>query len=235
MRRVIVLVIAAIIVAVALASAAVAAAGAAKIDAGKTVTWVNATKLKYIDIGNNTYILLKENGTPWIINGHVAKIKIVGWLNATYVRLQYVGNGTYILLTEDGKPLVINGHVAKIRIVNSDSAISETSKIGPSIIISSIPISGSLLPQTGMSYGPFTSALAIDVSITWTPSSQTLGIGILDASSGQGYARWFTGGSATISFNTDPNEGYYIVILSYSVNTQVINYNGIITTYIWQY
>lgn len=89
----------------------------------------------------------------------------------------YVVNGTYIiLLKEDGTPFTVNGHVVKIKIINGTSgSASAASKTEPDITVVNIPISGSLPPQTYDIYGPFTSALQIDVSVTWTPASQILG------------------------------------------------------------
>ncbi len=42
-------------------------------------------------------------------------------------------------------------------------------------------------------YGAFTSTVAIDVSVQWTPGFETLGIAILDANTGTGYGYWYTG------------------------------------------
>lgn len=124
----------------------------------------------------------------------------------------------------------------KITIISekTEKTIGDLILITPKIIREEIKISGSLAPGMGQSYGAFSSCLQIEVSITWTPSDQIVGIAIVDAETGQGYGYWFTGGSARVSFSTDWTKTYYILILSHPENTEVINYNGKIITWTWK-
>lgn len=105
--------------------------------------------------------------------------------------------------------------------------------VEPELIKVTVPISGSLPPETYYPYGPYSSCVAIEVSATWTSSDQTLGIGLRDAKTGVGVVRWFTGGSAWTQFQTDWTRSYYIDIFGYYLNTKTITYNGTITLYIW--
>lgn len=109
----------------------------------------------------------------------------------------------------------------------------ELAVVEPRIIREDIPISGSLTPGTFRDYGPYSSAVAIAVSVTWAPGDQTLGIAIADAGTGEGYGYWYTGGSAWVQFSTDWTRSYYIFILSHKDNTKTITYSGRITLYIW--
>ncbi len=137
----------------------------------------------------------------------------------------------YLELSESGKPIV---KVMKAICHYKDTEVTETfAVVEPKLIIIEYPISGSLPPGYGHRYGKFCSCIQIEVEVTWTPGDQVLGICIVNADTGEGYGRWYTGGSAVAVFGTDWTRCYYIYILSYQGNTKIITYNGIIRCYVW--
>ncbi len=64
------------------------------------------------------------------------------------------------------------------------------------LIIIEYLISGSLGPGYGHLYGKFCSCVQTEVKLAWALSDQVLGIGIVDADTGEGIVRWYTGSSA---------------------------------------
>jgi hypothetical protein len=78
-----------------------------------------------------------------------------------------------------------------------------------------------LSPYSGTLIGPFTlsSGQELGVYVTWSPSSATIFIGIVNFNTGTGYGGYVSGGSAFALFN--PGAGtWYVLILnpnSYSV------------------
>ncbi|MBS7613289.1 hypothetical protein KEJ48_03460 [Candidatus Bathyarchaeota archaeon] len=136
----------------------------------------------------------------------------------------------YPELTE-GRPIV--KATKYICISNDTGDVHIIMLVEPKLIIIEHPISGSLAPGYFHRYGKFCSCVQIEVEMTWTPSDQVLGIGIVDADTGEGIVRWYTGGSAVAVFTTDWMKCYYIAIISYMYNTKTINYSGIIRAYVW--
>ena len=115
----------------------------------------------------------------------------------------------------------------------SSSKFNKITVIEPDVLKANVPISGTVQPGYYDEYGVFTSTVAIDVSVQWTPGFETLGIAILDANTGTGYGYWYTGGSASASFGTTLGHSYYVLIINYAGNTQTIYYEGTITLYIY--
>jgi hypothetical protein len=143
----------------------------------------------------------------------------------------------YFKLLEEGK-LTIEAEKYVCYDPNTGWVIETYALIEPKIIRVDIPISGSLAPGTGHRYPPppnppYSSCVAIAVSVTWTPGEQWLGIAIADADTGEAYGYWYTGGSASRTFSTDWMGRYYILILSHPGNTKSITYSGTITLYMW--
>lgn len=105
--------------------------------------------------------------------------------------------------------------------------------VEPELVIIEYPISGSLFPGYFHLYGKFCSCVQIEVKVTWAPSDQVLGVGIVDADTGKVHGYWYIGGSATAVFSTDWIKCYYIAILSYIDSAKTIRYSGIIRAYVW--
>ncbi len=159
--------------------------------------------------------------------GLTAKFREPDFLVFTYKK--------YLKYLEEGKLGPVKGRVQIVTLTgrSTDGQREVLALVKPELTKLRVSISGSLTPGTFHKYGPYTSCLAIEVSVTWTPSNQMLGIGIVDAETGEGYGYWFTGGSAQVQFTTDWTKSYYIYILSYENNTETITYSGTITLYIW--
>ena len=70
-----------------------------------------------------------------------------------------------------------------------------------------------LPPNTGVLVGPVTLSTGqeLAVYVTWTPSSATLLIGVINANTWSGYGEYVSGGSAFIIFNPGPGSWYALV------------------------
>ncbi|MEM2848646.1 MAG: hypothetical protein QXI36_00020 [Candidatus Bathyarchaeia archaeon] len=137
----------------------------------------------------------------------------------------------YLKLSEEGKPMI---KATKFLCATNDTGdLPAIMVVEPKLIIREYPISGSLPPGYYHRYGKFCSCIQIEVKVTWTPGDQLLGIAIADATTGEGYGRWYSGGSAIAVFSTDSTKCYYIYILNYSGNTKTIAYSGVIRLYVW--
>lgn len=110
----------------------------------------------------------------------------------------------------------------------------EKAEVQPLGIRITIQISGVIEPGTADLYGPYSSNVAIQVSVTWTPTDQVLDVICFDAATGQGTGYRLTGGSGFASFSTDWTKKYYVLIGNPSPpNTKTITYSGTIFRYIW--
>jgi hypothetical protein len=138
----------------------------------------------------------------------------------------------YLQLRQEGK-LTVEAKKVVVSSVENAGVTWVFALIEPEIIEVVVPIGGSLTPGTGHRYGPYSSCVAIAVSVTWTPGDQALGILIADADTGEGYGYFYTGGSAYVQFSTDWTRSYYILIASIPDNTKDITYSGTIRLYIW--
>ncbi|MGC9179422.1 MAG: hypothetical protein ACP5GZ_04330 [Vulcanisaeta sp.] len=86
-------------------------------------------------------------------------------------------------------------------------------------------IDPSLAPYTGVLIGPFylsSSNEGIAVYVTWSPSSATLFIGVVNANTGSGYGVKDTGGSAFVVFF--PGVGSWYVMI-YNLSPYYVNAN----------
>ena len=91
-------------------------------------------------------------------------------------------------------------------------------------------ISGTLNPGKSDRYGPYTSAVSLAVSVTWTPSDQLLSIMLYCVETGSQSLKIFYGGSAYASWSLDYNKTCYIYVASPALsNTKTLRYSGVIT------
>ncbi|MFP3161025.1 MAG: hypothetical protein RXQ95_06265 [Vulcanisaeta sp.] len=84
-----------------------------------------------------------------------------------------------------------------------------------------------LSPYSGVLIGPFTlsSGQELGVYVTWSPSSATILVGVVNAQTGSGYGVYVSGGSVFVIFNPGPGQWYVFIFNpnSYSVTiNQVI-------------
>jgi hypothetical protein len=95
------------------------------------------------------------------------------------------------------------------------------------------PISGTLAPSYADPYGPYYGAIAICVSVSWTPADQVLDVIIFDKATGQGYLYRLTSGSASTPCPSTRNWKEPIVLIGNPkpLNTKTITYSGTITRY----
>ncbi len=95
-------------------------------------------------------------------------------------------------------------------------------------ILTTYQIGGSLAVDKADLYGPwyFTNGKEVSVSLSWTPTSSSIRIGLQDSS---GIIHYVTrsGGSGTVNFTVNEADNYHIVI--WNIGPNAINYNGYIT------
>ena len=104
--------------------------------------------------------------------------------------------------------------------------IKEVTTLKLKVIPPTHRIDPALAPYSGVLIGPFylsSSNEGIDVYISWSPSSATLLVGVVNANTGYGYGVTVTGGSAFVIFY--PGAGsWYVMIYNdspYYVNANV--------------
>ncbi|MGC9050716.1 hypothetical protein [Pyrobaculum sp.] len=224
----------------ALAAAAVAAAlgaGAFKV----TFTYENGV-VKMVDPqgGVHTVALnLKEgvkkveirllpNGSAVVLEGGrpiaiIKKIVMRGG-EARRVEFRLLPNGT--LLVIDGGKVWSKGRIE--RRGGGEGASQAGEKPSPDIIKSPQPISGSLPPGTGDSYGPYTGLINIEFSVSWSPTGY-LCLGYVDLKTGSGPGICSYGQRASASFSLDPSQN--IIAVVYNPNSYSITYSGTLTLY----
>ncbi|WP_148224635.1 hypothetical protein [Vulcanisaeta moutnovskia] len=83
-------------------------------------------------------------------------------------------------------------------------------------------IDPTLPPNTGVLIGPYTlsSGQELGVYVTWSPSSATLFVGVINANTWSGYGGYVSGGSALLIFN--PGYGSWYVLV-YNVSPYTVS------------
>ena len=102
----------------------------------------------------------------------------------------------------------------------------QVEEVGP---LATYEISGTLDPNQCDCYGPwyFSPGETVTISISWTPTSSTVDVGILSASSGIYYYVPCTGGGCSHTFVVNVGGYYYPCICNEGPDT--IHYNGYLT------
>jgi len=124
-----------------------------------------------------------------------------------------------------------------IRIVNS---LPDNWRYGDTVVLieprlnyATFKIEGTLSPSEGHLYNHLRSCACIEVSLSWTPDDQVIGIMVFNTETGEGQLAWCIGGSVDIPFEISWEGCYAILILSHPSNTQAINYSGKVILWIW--
>ena len=110
------------------------------------------------------------------------------------------------------------------------SSVYAESKPEPKVWNVNYPVSGTLNPGESDRYGPYTSAVSLAVSVTWTPQDQSLSIMLYCVETGSQSLKIFYGGSGYVSWSLDYNKTYYVYVASPALsNTKTLRYSGVIT------
>jgi hypothetical protein len=169
--------------------------------------------------------------------GKVVAQATVRFVNLTVVRAEakLEGNLLKIIDPRTGR-VVAQGMV--IRFVNSSAvrAVPEAApsndveryEIKPAIIRVTVPIPGTLPPNSGNAYGPYSGAIDLQIQLSWSPASYVCA-GYVDASTGSGPATCVYGTSVSADFSINPSETIYAIVTNSGPNT--ITYSGTLTLY----
>jgi len=103
--------------------------------------------------------------------------------------------------------------------------------IEPNVWHIDVPISGAnLQPGYGDPFGPYSGYIYVSISLSWSPSSQPVDVGIQYTDSNIIIAHRLTGGSSSTGFNVDPTKSFYVWVVNPDSNsTNITSYQGIIS------
>jgi len=189
---------------------------------------------------NGYYKVKLEGNLLKIIDPRTGKVidqMVIRFVNLTVIRaeVKLEGNLLKIIDPRTGK-VVAQGIV--IRFVNSSAvrAVPEAApsngveryEIKPAIIRVTVPISGTLPPNSGNAYGPYSGAIDLQIQLSWSPASYVC-VGYVDASTGSGPATCTYGTSVSADFSINPSETIYAIVTNSGPNT--ITYSGTLTLY----
>jgi len=167
----------------------------------------------------------------------VAQGIVIRFVNSTVsvYEAKLEGNLLKIIDPRTGK-VVAQGIV--IRFVNSSAvrAVPEAApsngveryEIKPAIMSVTIPISGTLPPNSGDAYGPYSGAIDLQIQLSWSPASYVC-VGYVNASTGSGPATCTYGTSVSADFSINPSETIYVTVGNFGSDT--ITYSGTLTLY----
>jgi len=166
----------------------------------------------------------------------VAQGIVIRFVNLTVVRAEAKLEGNLLKIIDPRTGKVIGQMV--IRFVNSSAvrAVPEAApsngveryEIKPAIIRVTVPISGTLPPNSGNAYGPYSGAIDLQIQLSWSPASYVC-VGYVDASTGSGPATCTYGTSVSADFSINPSETIYAIVTNSGPNT--ITYSGTLTLY----
>lgn len=138
------------------------------------------------------------------------------------------------LLPNDTLLLVDHGKVwAKAKLVKKDGQINETASATtaeerPDLTKAQQPISGTLEPYSGNSYGPYTGLINIEFNVSWSPAGY-LCLGYVDLDTGNGPGVCYYGRSASASFPLNQSQRVDAVVAN--INSYTVSYSGTLTLY----
>jgi hypothetical protein len=167
----------------------------------------------------------------------VAQGMVIRFVNLTVVRAEFKleGNLLKVIDPRTGK-VVAQGMV--IRFVNSSAvrAVPEAApsngveryEIKPAIIRVTVPISGTLPPNSVSIYGPYSGTIDLQIQLSWSPASYVC-VGYVNASTGSGPATCTYGTSISADFPINPSETIYVTVGNFGSDT--ITYSGTLTLY----
>ena len=93
----------------------------------------------------------------------------------------------------------------------------------------SVPINGTLNPNTAHLYGPcwFNSGDTVTISVSWTPAASTLRVGLTSQQSGVFYGCQMAGGAGTCRLRVNQAGWYYPTVWNLGPNT--VTYSGFVS------
>lgn len=131
--------------------------------------------------------------------------------------------------TPTSEDVLVDGHSV---LTEPGEKPSQTQSLGPkgeAGILATYSINGALTSGASHYYGPwyFSPGETVTISISWTPTSSSVDVGLQSVSTGKYYYITCTGGACSHTFQVNVGDNYYVRIRNRGPYT--INYSGYIT------
>jgi len=134
--------------------------------------------------------------------------------------------------TDLGEMRVEGWSTGEIRTVreNTDAAgVQQEYRKAETPLKGSLPINGTLNPNTAHLYGPywFNSGDTVTISVSWTPAASTLRIGLTSQQSGVFYGCQMAGGAGTCQLRVRQAGWYYPTV--WNLGPDTVTYSGFVS------